>query len=129
MEEAVTAELDRLEKEGILRSIPFSEWASPIVVIPKPDGSVRICGDFKRSVNPNIESETYPIPNNDEIFSKIQGGYKFSKVDLRQAYLQLELNEDSRNLMVINTHKGLKQYQTMPCGIKPMSHGKCLERY
>ena len=96
LEETVTEELDRLEKAGILKSIPFLEWTSPIV-----------CGDFKRSVNPNIETQIYPTPINDEIFSKTKGGQRFSKIDLRHAYLQLELDKNPRKLMVINTHKGL----------------------
>ena len=99
MQDSVEAELERLEQEGILKSLPFSEWASPIVVIPKPDGSLRIRGDFKRTVNPCIEQQTYPTPSNDKIFSKIQGGQSFSKVDLRQAYLQLELNDEAKKTL------------------------------
>ena len=95
LEDSVNKELEKLEREGVLKTIPFSEWASPIVIVPKPDGQVRICGDFKRTINPNIESEIYPTPNNDEVFSKIQGGTKFSKIDLRQAYLQMELDEEN----------------------------------
>ena len=52
LQDAVNTELDKLEKEGIIKSVPFSEWASPIVVIPKSDGSVRICGDFKKNGKP-----------------------------------------------------------------------------
>ena len=121
LQEVVNTELDRLVKDNILKPIPFSTWASPIVVIPKPDGGVRICGDFKQTVNPNIESEIYPTPSNDEISTKMQGGEKFSKIDLRQAYLQLELDDEAKNIMVINTNKGLMQYQRMPYGIKPAS--------
>ena len=121
LQDSVEAELERLEQEGILKSLPFSEWASPIVVIPKPDGSLRICGDFKRTVNPCIGQQTYSTPSNDEIFSKIQGGQKFTKVDIRQAYLQLELNDEAKKLLVINTSKRLMQYQKMPYGTKPAS--------
>ena len=94
-EETVTEELDRLEKAGILISIPFSEWACPIVIIPKPDGSVRVCDNFKRSVNPNTETQTYPTPSNDEIISKIQRGQRKWTYGKR-------------------THKGPKQYETIP---------------
>ena len=121
LQDAVNSELERLENEGILKSVPFSDWASPIVIVPKPDGAVRICGDFKRTVNPIIENEVYPTPSNDEIFAKVQGGKKFSKIDLRQAYLQLELDDDAKKLLVINTNKGLKEFQRMANGIKPAS--------
>ena len=51
LQEAVSQELDRLIENKILQPIPFSDWASPIVIIPEPDGGLRICGDFKATVN------------------------------------------------------------------------------
>ena len=72
-------------------------------------------------MNPNIEKELYPTPNNDEMFLKMQGGSTFSKIDLKQAYLQIEMDEKAKTLLVINTSKGLKQYQKMPFGITPAS--------
>ena len=65
LEETVKVELDRLESEGILKPVSFSEWASPITVVTRPDGRIRICGDFKRTVNPIIENEEYPMPTPD----------------------------------------------------------------
>ena len=121
LQDAVDSELGKLEQAGIIKSIPFSEWASPIVIVPKPDGSVRICGDFKQTVNPNIEAEGYPTPSNEEIFTKLQGGKTFSKIDLRQAYLQLELDDDSKKMMMLNTNKGLMECQRMTDGMKPAS--------
>ena len=53
----VDVELKRLESEGILEKVTFSDWASPIVPVVKPNGEVRICGDFKVTVNPQIETE------------------------------------------------------------------------
>ena len=84
LQDAVDSELEKSEQAGIIKSIPFSEWASPIIIVPKPDGSVRICGDFKQTVNPNIEAEVYPTPSNEEIFTKMQGGKTFSKIDLME---------------------------------------------
>ena len=51
----------------------------------------------------------------------MQGGKKFSKIDLTQAYLQVELHEDSKQYLVINTSRGLKEYTRMPYGVKPAS--------
>ena len=91
------------------------------MVISKGDGSVRICGDYKNTVNPQIKGFTYPTPSNEEVFARMKGGKKFYKIDLRQAYLQLELDETSKKALVINTCKGLMEPQTMPYGIKPAS--------
>ena len=96
LQEAVEAAIDHMENEGILRSITHSRWASPIVIVPKPDGRIRICGDYKRTVNPVITNDIYPQPTPDEFFSNMQGGEKFSRIDLTKAYLLVELHEESK---------------------------------
>ena len=55
LQDAIIKELERLENEEILKPVSYSEWASPIVILPKPDGHIRICADYKRTVNPHIE--------------------------------------------------------------------------
>ena len=121
MHEAVTKELDRLESEGILRPITYSEWSSPIIVVPKPDGNIRICADYKNTVNPCIEADQYPLPTADDLFTKMKGGKTFTKIDLKTAYLQIELDEESKKYLVINTIKGLKEFTRMPYGVTPAS--------
>ena len=108
-------------KRRYITSITHSEWASPIVIVPKPDGRIRICGDYKRTVNPVITNDIYPQPTPDELFSNMQGGKKFSKIDLTKAYLQVELHKESKRYLVINTSRGLKEYTRMPYGVKPAS--------
>jgi hypothetical protein len=71
--------------------VTFSDWATPIVPVVKPNGEVRICGDFKVTVNPQIETEQYPLPHIDDIFASLAGGDRFTKIDLRQAYHQMEI--------------------------------------
>ena len=121
IKDVVEAEIDKMEKEGILKSVSFCDWASPIVIVPKPDGNIRICGDYKRTINPVIKNDTYPQPTPEELFSKIQGGKKFSKIDLTKAYLQLELDEESQKFLTINTSKGLKHFTRLPYRVKPAS--------
>ena len=68
MKTAVELEIERMENEGILKSVSFSEWASPIVIVPKSDGGLRICGDYKRTVNPCLDNDTFPQPTPEEFF-------------------------------------------------------------
>ena len=119
MKEAVEAEIDRMEKDGILKSVPYSEQASPIVIVPKPDGTNRICTDYKRTVNPVIKKVTYLQATPEELFSKIQCGERFSKIDLTKVNLQVELDDKSQKYLMINSSKGLKKPTRMPYGVKP----------
>ena len=105
--EAVDKGLHRLEDLGIITRVDHSEWAIPIVVVQKPNGKVCICGDYKVTVNPQLHVEQHPIPRVDELFAKLQGGQHFSKRDMSDVYLQVELNYATKKLLVVNTHKGL----------------------
>ena len=62
MREKVKLELERLHEQGIIEPVQFSDWAAPIVPVLKPDGSVRICGDYKLTVNAVSKLDTYPLP-------------------------------------------------------------------
>ena len=77
------------------------------------------CRDFKVTLNPALQVDQYPLPKIENIFANLAGGEKFTKLDLRQAYLQLHLSEDSKPLLTINTHKGLYRYHRMTYGISP----------
>ena len=90
LREKVEQELERLEKQDIITPVKFSDWAAPIVPVEKHDGSVRVCGDYKLTVNRVDKTEVYPIPKINEMFSSLAGG-KFSKLDLSHAYQQIEL--------------------------------------
>ncbi|XP_064653072.1 uncharacterized protein K02A2.6-like [Lineus longissimus] len=118
LREKVGLELDRLEKAGVLEKCTTSEWASPIVVVSKSDGQIRICGDYKVTINPLIEDNAYPLPTSEDLFATLAGSEVFSKIDLSHAYQQLELTENSRELCTINTHQGLYRYRKLPFGIK-----------
>ena len=113
----VEQELDRLQSEGIISPVEFSEWAAPIVSVVKQDGSVRICGDYKCTVNQVSKLDNYPIPKTEDLLATLGGGNKFPKLDMSQAYQQLLLDEDSKKYTTINTHKGLYQYNRLPFGV------------
>ena len=114
---AVEEELKRMENDGVLKPVEVSDWATPIVCVPKTDGTVRICGDYKGTVNPAIQTEQFPIPTLEEIRGRVSSWKKFTKIDLRSAYQQLILDEESQKLCTINTHKGLFRYTRLPFGI------------
>ena len=92
LRDKVATELDRLENGGILTKVDSSERATP-VSLAKKDGSVRLCGDFKVSLNNQLKVDQYPLPRVDDVFASITGGQRFTKVDLHQAYLQLEMED------------------------------------
>lgn len=117
LKDGVTQELQRLQREGILVPVKTSEWAAPIVPVLKRDGSVRICGDFKVTINPVATVEKYPLPRIEDLWSALSGGQKFTKLDLRDAYQQLVLQDASRKYVTISTTLGLFQYTRLPFGV------------
>jgi len=117
MRAKVEDEIRRLEIEGIITPTNWSEWATPVIAIPKPDGTVRLCGDYKVTVNPAIKVDKYPLPTTEDIFASLTGGVIFSKLDLRQAYLQMEGDEDTQKILIIHTHKGLYLFKRLAFGV------------
>ena len=65
----IETEIDRQVAEGILEPVKFSEWATPVVPILKKDGTVRLCGDFKITVNRATETDTYPLPRIEDMLT------------------------------------------------------------
>ena len=115
LREKVDQELDRLEREGIIEPVQFAEWAAPVVPVLKQDKkSLRLCGDFKFTVNKASKLDKYPIPKIEDLFARLAGGKSFSKLDMAQAYQQLDLDEESREYVVINTHRGPYRYNRLP---------------
>ena len=86
------------------------------MIVPKKNGKVRVCGDYRIIVNPVMGIYQYPLPRAEDIFATLAGGKYFSKLDLTNAYQQLLLEEDSRKF-TINTSKGLYRYTRLPFGV------------
>uniref|UniRef100_A0AC34FRY1 Retrovirus-related Pol poly from transposon n=1 Tax=Panagrolaimus sp. ES5 TaxID=591445 RepID=A0AC34FRY1_9BILA len=116
LRDSVAKQLEEREAAGILTHVEHSKWATPIVPILKPNGDVRICGDYKSTINPVMEVDEHPLPRIEDMFHELNGCTVFCKLDLRDAYHQIELEEESRELTTINTHKGLFQYNVLPFG-------------
>ena len=117
IKDAVGKELDRLEQQGIIRKVDHSEWAAPIVVVPKKDGRFRLCGDYKVTINQALSIDQYQLPKPADMFATLANGTLFSKLDLSQAYLQLQLDETSLPYLTVNSHQGLYQHTRLPFGV------------
>ena len=115
LREKVDDEVSRLELS--IEPVQFSEWAAPIVPVLKPDGSVKICGDYKLTVNQAAKLDPYPLPRIEGLFAQLAGGKRFTKLDIAHVYQQIPLSEESRNSVTINTQKGLFRYNRLPFGV------------
>ena len=113
----VEEELKRLEAAGIIEPVTHSDWAAPVVPVVKGDGSIRLCGDYKLTVNRVASLEKYPLPRIEDLISSLGKGKVFTKLDLANAYLQIELEQESKKYVTISTHKGLFQYNRLPFGV------------
>ena len=74
LKEAIEQELNGLEEKGILQKVDHSDWAAPIVPVPKKDGKVRVCGDYKVTVNQCLDVDQYPLPKSDDLFATLANG-------------------------------------------------------
>ena len=117
----VDAELDKMEEQGVWERVEYSRWAAPIVPVLKdprnPSGPVRLCGDYKITVNQAAPLDAYPIPTTADQLATLAGGEKYSKLDLSQAYQQMELDNFSREYLTINTQKGLYRPSRLQYGV------------
>ncbi|XP_062703875.1 uncharacterized protein K02A2.6-like [Aedes albopictus] len=118
--EKVEAELDQLEESGIISKAPSSEaeWGTPLVPVLKKDSSIRLCADYWITVNPFLVDNRHPFPVIDEIFAALQGVKYFSKLDLKNAYYQQEVDADTRHLLTWSTHRGVYLMNRLPFGTK-----------
>ncbi|UYV82750.1 K02A2.6-like [Cordylochernes scorpioides] len=121
IKEKIDKELDRLEKSQIIEKVNASDWSTPLVTVIKSNGELRLCGDFKNTLNNCIEDEKYPLPTIETMLGNLGGNKIFTKLDLSSAYHQIEMDEASKNLLVVSTHRGLYRYNRLPFGISPAS--------
>lgn len=117
LQDRVAEKLEKMQREQVLVPVRTSEWAAPIVPVAKEDGSIRVCGDFKLTINPVAVLEKYPVPRVEDLWAKLSGGQRFTRLDLKDAYQQVELDEESQKLCTINTPQGLFKYTRLPFGV------------
>ena len=120
----IEEQLRQWERDNIIQRCE-SNWASPIHAVKKPDGSWRVCGDFRR-VNAMTKLDRYPLPALTTFNEQLAGCTVFSKVDLKQAFQQVCVDESSQEKTAIITTLGLYKFLRMPYGLK--NAAQCFQR-
>lgn len=93
-----------------------SEWAAPVIVVPKKDGTKRLCVDF-RKLNQVTKADPYPIPRVEERIDRLGRARYISALDLTKGYWQVPVAEDSQHKTTFITPFGKYQFTTMPFGL------------
>ncbi|MCG8117700.1 MAG: RNase H-like domain-containing protein [Candidatus Thiodiazotropha endolucinida] len=94
-----------------------SEWSSPCILVPKPDGTYRMCTDF-RKVNSLSKTDSFPIPRMDDCIDNIGNAKYITKFDLLKGYWQIPLTDRAKEVSAFTTPDGLFNYKVMPMGMK-----------
>lgn len=115
VEKLMYQEIDRMLDLGVIE-ISTSAWSSPMRLVVKP-GKVRLCLDA-RKINEFTTKDAYPLPNIDGIFARLPKANYISKIDLKDAYWQVELDEESRPITAFTIPgRPLYQFKVMPFGL------------
>ena len=96
--------------------VSSSEFGAPVLFVPKPDGSLRMCIDY-RALNKVTRKNKYPLPRIDDLMDNLSGAKYFSSLDLTSGYHQLVLRESDRPKTAFNTHIGKYEYKVLPKGL------------
>ncbi|CAB3233190.1 unnamed protein product [Arctia plantaginis] len=118
LREKVNNEIIRLIENGRITPVEQNEWGTPIVPILKPDGSVRLCGDYKLTINPHLVFDHFHLPHIEDIMDVLKGGEYYCELDLKEAYLQAPLSVESKGCTTIVTELGTFQYNFLPFGMR-----------
>ncbi|XP_073412006.1 uncharacterized protein [Dendrobates tinctorius] len=94
-----------------------SLWASPVVLLPKKDGTTRFCVDYHK-LNEKTVTDTYPMPRVDELLDQLAGAKYLTTIDLCKGYWQIPLSPDAIPKSAFVTPFGLFQFRVMPFGMK-----------
>ena len=109
--------LGKLRREGIIRP-SSSEWAAPVLMVPKKtQGQYRLCVDYRR-LNEVVKSDSYPLPRIDDLLDRLEGSKVFSTLDLKWGYHQCQIEESDIPKTAFICCEGLFEYTKMAMGLK-----------
>uniref|UniRef100_A0A7I4YM38 RNA-directed DNA polymerase n=1 Tax=Haemonchus contortus TaxID=6289 RepID=A0A7I4YM38_HAECO len=116
---AMRVEVDRMLKDLKKREViedSQSPWASPIVLVAKKDGTIRLCVDY-REVNKVTKKDSYPLPAIDVTLQNLKGKRFFTTLDLASGYWQVPLTDKAKEISAFTTTSGLFQFRVLPFGL------------
>ena len=113
--EHLRTEVDYMLKNGIIEK-GNGNWASPCVLVPKSDQTLRFCVDY-RKVNNITKADSYPIPRIDDLIDRIGDASFITKIDLLSAYFQIPLTPRAQEISSFVTPDGLYKFKVMPFGL------------
>ena len=116
LEQEVNKEIEKMLEMGIIRP-STSPWAAPVVIVPKPDGTIRLCVDY-RKLNHVTKMDAYPIPSMERMIEKIASAKYISTIDLTKGYWQIPLETSTIEKSAFITSRGLYEFLVMPFGMK-----------
>lgn len=131
LREKLEKKLDELVQQDILEKVDApSPWVSPVVVVPKRN-DIQLWGDIRKA-NQAVMRERYPIPTVEEILQDLNQSTVFSKLDIKLAYHQIELDPKSRHSTTFMTHKGMYRYKRLmfgvSCNYAPEMYNKIIQQ-
>ncbi|XP_060110986.1 uncharacterized protein LOC132583340 [Heteronotia binoei] len=112
----IEAELDRLTTQGVLEPISFATWETPIVTPVKSNGEVRICADYKCTINKALQDNPYLVPVISHVLAALMVSKVFGKLDLAQAYQQLPVDAATAEAQTIVIHRGAFKVRRLQFG-------------
>ena len=113
----VESELERMEKLGVITRVDIpTDWCAGMVVVPKPDGCIRICVDLTK-LNQSLRRERHMLPSIEQTLAQLGGATIFSKLDANSGFWQIELTKECSLLTTFITSFGRYCFNRLPFGI------------